>query len=406
MAARRSTRKREIVDISADYLCTEKGPFLVYQGPDWLNGASSSVGLACFDFDGTIIATASGRTFYTNRKDWRWTFSGTPMRLKKLSENGTPIVIVSNQNGIDKGKVDRREVEGRFLDVINQAGITNILALFIPGEEGRKPDPRAWSFIAEQVKQAGLEADLASSFFVGDAAGRPAAWNGDKKTKKDFSCTDRKFAANAGLRFLTPEEFFLGASPAKFDWGSIDPAALLRATAQLDPLHDISPRPLLPSPPRQELILLVGPPASGKSSLYQRVFQPAGYVHVSRDILGTQPKCHRAVVDAFDAGKSVVVDNTSPSLAGRLEYISLAQSRSIPVRCLRFIVDLPLAHHLNAFRAKTSDRPKVPAIGFNMYKSHFAEPCLEEGFQDILPITFIPQFSSEEEKSNFLQWTE
>lgn len=408
MAAKsgRSTRKQKTVDNSADYSSTEKGPFIVYQGPDWLKGASSNVGLACFDFDGTIIATASGRTFYADRKDWRWAFPDVSLRLKKLSQQGTPIVIVSNQNGIGKGKTDRREVEGRFLDVIQQAEITNILALFIPGDVGRKPDPLAWSFIAEQVKQAGFEADLANSYYVGDAAGRPAAWNGNKKTKKDFSCTDRKFAANAGLRFLTPDEFFMGTSPARFDWGSLNPADLLRATSSLDPHRDLSPRPLLPSPQCQEMTIFVGPPASGKSTLFQRVFQPAGYVHVSRDVLSTQAKCHRAVREAFDEGKSVVIDNTSPSRSGRQEYIALAQSRSLPVRCLRFMVDLPLAKHLNAFRAKTSDRSRVPAIGFNMFKSHFEEPSLEEGFQDILPITFIPEFLTENEKTLFLQWTE
>jgi hypothetical protein len=32
---------------------------------------------------------------------------------------------------------------------------------------------------------------MESSFLVGDAGGRLAAWDGSKKTKKDFSCSDR-----------------------------------------------------------------------------------------------------------------------------------------------------------------------------------------------------------------------
>lgn len=37
--------------------------------------------------------------------------------------------------------------------------------------------------------------DMAESYFVGDAAGRPG----------DHSGTDRKWAMNAGLKFYTPE---------------------------------------------------------------------------------------------------------------------------------------------------------------------------------------------------------
>jgi hypothetical protein len=44
----------------------------------------------------------------------------------------------------------------------------------------------------------------AKSFFCGDAAGRKRS-NG----KKDFSCSDRLFAINLGLKFYTPEERFL-----------------------------------------------------------------------------------------------------------------------------------------------------------------------------------------------------
>lgn len=44
------------------------------------------------------------------------------------------------------------------------------------------------------------------SLYCGDAAGRPAT----KTSKKDFSADDLKFAWNTGLKFETPESFFLG----------------------------------------------------------------------------------------------------------------------------------------------------------------------------------------------------
>lgn len=63
--------------------------------------------------------------------------------------------------------------------------------------------------------------DFSECFYVGDAAGRAAGWK--PKVKKDHSCGDRKFADNIGIRFHTPEEFFLKESASEFSWGDFDP---------------------------------------------------------------------------------------------------------------------------------------------------------------------------------------
>lgn len=56
--------------------------------------------------------------------------------------------------------------------------------------------------------------DMDLSFYVGDAAGRPANWGPGKKG--DFAASDRFFAMNIGLKFFTPDEYFLKKSPAPF----------------------------------------------------------------------------------------------------------------------------------------------------------------------------------------------
>jgi bifunctional polynucleotide phosphatase/kinase len=39
------------------------------------------------------------------------------------------------------------------------------------------------------------------------------------------------------------------------------------------------------------MIIMIGLPASGKSTFSKKYFLPFGYVHINRDILKTQEKC-------------------------------------------------------------------------------------------------------------------
>ena len=69
------------------------------------------------------------------------------------------------------------------------------------GDIYRKPNIGMYEVVEALYRQAGYEIDMASSVFVGDAAGRV----GGRGVSKDHSDTDYKFALNVGLKFLTPE---------------------------------------------------------------------------------------------------------------------------------------------------------------------------------------------------------
>jgi len=53
------------------------------------------------------------------------------------------------------------------------------------------------------------------------------------------------------------------------------------------------------------MIIMVGYPASGKSSYVKSVLLPKGYVHINRDSMKTMPKCIQAAEAALREGKRV-----------------------------------------------------------------------------------------------------
>jgi bifunctional polynucleotide phosphatase/kinase len=239
---------------------------------------------------------------------------------------------------------------------------------------------------------------LPNLFFCGDAAGRAKNWK--PGCKKDHSCSDRKFAANIGLNFYTPEEYFLEEKAAPFEWGSINPLSLCT--------NIVPPKKKEYHSSDLEMIIMIGPPASGKSTFSERYFVPHGYERVNRDTLGTAAKCLKVAKDTLDEGVSVIIDNTNPSVSGRSDYINLARSQNIPVRCFYFQTSLELAAHLNYVRVRETGGKvrRIPEVAYKMYKKNFEPPTTEEGITEIIEIDFHPDFNGDAKLERFFKhWT-
>lgn len=139
--------------------------------------------------------------------------------------------------------------------------------------------------------------NLRSCAYVGDAAGRPKNWK--HGMKKDFSDSDRAFAANIGIQFLTPEMFFLKESAPRMDWRSeFDPVAWLRLEESISQQGTRFSGSSI-TKPDQELIVFCGYPASGKSTFAKTRLVSKGYLRVNQDELKTFQKCQTAVVNAL-----------------------------------------------------------------------------------------------------------
>jgi bifunctional polynucleotide phosphatase/kinase len=87
---------------------------------------------------------------------------------------------------------------------------------------------------------------------------------------------------------------------------------------------------MLPSPPRQELVIFIGYPCSGKTSFYRRYFQPTGYVHINQDTLRTRDKCVKAAREVLREGKSCVIGEPPLSIRCNTESVNQTTPIAIP----------------------------------------------------------------------------
>ena len=94
----------------------------------------------------------------------------------------------------------------------------------------------------------------------------------------------RDLAANIGIRFYTPEEYFLGAEPEPFT-REFEPTKFLREPLcrTLDVPTNIEYEKINP----QDLVICTGSPAAGKSTFFWRKLEPLGYKRINQDILKT-----------------------------------------------------------------------------------------------------------------------
>lgn len=313
------------------------------------------------------------------------------------------MVILSNQAGITlhpdpkaKGpKTSKRlpQWKQKVNAILSQLDIPTSVYAATGKDIFRKPRTGMWKELCEDYDLAEQDVDKDGSFFVGDAGGRiavPATAN-SKAVAKDFSCSDRNLAHNVGIKYETPEEFFLGEEPREFQ------RDFELSSYPFEKSSDV----VFAKKNKQELVLFCGSPGAGKSTFYWTYLKPLGYERINQDMLKTKDKCFKAARKHLDDGDSIVVDNTNPDPDTRAQWVDLAKSSKVPIRCVWFRTPLSLAEHNNAVRAMNKglnpeNRDNVPKIAFNSYSSRFKQPKTEEGFQDVIEAEFKFRGTNEE----------
>jgi len=286
------------------------------------NSSKKPIKIAAFDVDWTL--TYGECHLFPRLADDIHLLPNRLEVLEKLVKKGYILVAFTNQSSRstkeDKIKQQRMET---LLEKVHG------LSLFMATRKGdgyRKPEKGMWNVMTSLLKRP---IDMEASFFCGDALGRPG----------DFSDSDRGFGEASGLKVVEPEELF----------GTFDPASL---TALL-----VKPK---------TLVLFVGAPGTGKSSLYREALEPKGFVHLNQDTLKTKAKVHGAFIKAVNGGQSICLDATHPKWCDRDYYYSAAMSQDYDIITLYFVRD---GRRWNSLR----DKP-VSTMAYHVFFKYLDPP--------------------------------
>jgi len=308
-----------------------------------------------FDLDHTLVRPDGKHKFPKAAGDWVWNTPGVPAKLAAVHSAGKKIVVFTNlKKETDLRTQQHAQIQKALLDL----GIP--VTIYVAWRDGGvKPGLGMWRKFLDD--SPGLNAVLNGAVFVGDAAGRHG----------DYSACDRAFAANVGMRFMAPEQYFDGAEPEAYTWKGC-----------IRELEDVPTRTFSGLSGAQELLVCMGLPASGKTAFAEDLVRRSGVVNVCQDELKTKSKCLSTTKRAIAAGKTVVVSNTNPSIAQRQEYIALATAAGVPHRVVYFCNPMTNCVYLNNLR----EHP-IPRVVFHVYNKKLEVP------DNCERVSFKPAFS-------------
>lgn len=139
-----------------------------------------------------------------------------------------------------------------------------------------------------------------------------------------------------------------------------------------------------------ECVVFVGLPASGKTTFFQRRFA-ATHVHVSKDLwsksVDKSARQARELRAALSAGRSVVVDNTSPAPADRAVIIAAARGHG--ARVIGFYFAAPTREAIGRNRGREG-AARVPDVAIFTTAKRMVIPDKSEGFDELYRVAILP----------------
>ena len=129
--------------------------------------------------------------------------------------------------------------------------------------------------------------------------------------------------------------------------------------------------------------MFVGVQAAGKTTYYHEHFA-ATHVHVSKDLMKNtrdrESRQRAQIAEALKEGRSVVVDNTNPTVYDRVPLLAIGREHG--ARVIAYYFEAPV-RTAGARNQQREGKARVPNVAIFATQKRLVPPTVEEGFDEV-----------------------